>query len=376
MKSLGTVSKDDRPLKYMRQLDGLRAFAVLAVVWTHYLPNNYWPLGIYWGIIGVKLFFVLSGFLITRILFKCRQYVTSGNQTSLFTIRQFYIRRFLRIFPLYYATLALTALVDIPPVRETIVWHIPYLSNIYFAIIRGDWQGSVSHFWSLAVEEQFYLLWPWVILFSPKKLLAPTIFFLILSGAFFRLAATVFGLNQIAIWTLMPSCLDTLGLGSLLAYLTYRQETFNLSKEKIIKAFLIIGIPLYFLIEVLKGIEGNMMVVSFLGDIGLGLIFTWLVDRTARGFKGIIGQTLEFKPIVYVGKISYGIYVIHNFMPHIVNKAFHVFGISDYRPITVVLFSTVGTIVVATISWRFLESPINDIKRFFPYTHEGPTSMR
>jgi peptidoglycan/LPS O-acetylase OafA/YrhL len=231
MKSLETDSKDDRPLKYMRQLDGLRTFAVLAVVWTHYLPSNYWPFGVYWGGIGVKLFFVLSGFIITRILFKCRQYVILGNQTSLFTIRQFYICRFLRLFPLYYATLTLTALVNIPPVRETIGWHIPYLSNIYFAI-RGDWHGSVSHFWSLAVEEQFYLLWPLVILFTPKKILAPTIFFVILSGAFFRLTVTAFGLNEIAIWTLMPSCLDTLGLGSLLAYLTYRQETFNVSKEK------------------------------------------------------------------------------------------------------------------------------------------------
>ena len=117
--------------------------------------------------------------------------------------------------------------------------------------------------------------------------------------------------------------------------------------------------------------------INFLGDSALGLIFTWLIDRTARGFKGVIGQTLEFKPIVYVGKISYGIYVIHNFMPDIVNRAFHVFGISDHSSqITIAVFSTVATIVLATISWRFLESPINELKRFFPYTKEVPNSMR
>jgi peptidoglycan/LPS O-acetylase OafA/YrhL len=90
----------------MKQLDGLRAMAVLAVLWTHYLPEEYWLFGIYWGGVGVRLFFVLSGFLITGILLKSRQHVMQGKQCPLFAIRQFYIRRFLRIFPLYYVTLA------------------------------------------------------------------------------------------------------------------------------------------------------------------------------------------------------------------------------------------------------------------------------
>src|SRR5215471_9719868 len=128
-----TASEHSNALKYMRQLDGLRAIAVLAVLWTHYLPQEYWLSGIYWGGVGVRLFFVLSGFLITGILLKSRQYITQGKQCSLVAIRQFYIRRFLRIFPLYYVILALTAIMAIPPVRETIAWHIAYLSNVYFA---------------------------------------------------------------------------------------------------------------------------------------------------------------------------------------------------------------------------------------------------
>src|SRR5882672_11236789 len=88
-------------------------------------------------------------FLITGILLKSRQYIIQGKQCSLFAIRQFYIRRFLRIFPLYYAILALTVLIAMPQVKEAIVWHISYLSNVYFAL-QGRFYGSAGHLWSLA----------------------------------------------------------------------------------------------------------------------------------------------------------------------------------------------------------------------------------
>ncbi|MGH7999853.1 MAG: acyltransferase family protein, partial [Brasilonema sp.] len=143
MTNLEAKSENSSALKYMKQLDGLRAIAVFAVLYTHYLPEKYWLFDIYWGGIGVRLFFVLSGFLITSILLKCRDYITSRQQTLSFTLRQFYIRRFLRLIPLYYAILFLAALINIPPVRETLAWHIPYLSNIYFAI-KGDFHASVS----------------------------------------------------------------------------------------------------------------------------------------------------------------------------------------------------------------------------------------
>ena len=125
----------------------------------HYLP---------WGEWGVQLFFVLSGFLITGILLRCRGDEDAGGKIS--RMRQFYVRRFLRIFPLFYAVLFAAALLNIRPVRETLLWHVSYLSNLQMAL-AGGWSGPVSHFWSLAVEEQFYLLWPCLILFLPRKYL-------------------------------------------------------------------------------------------------------------------------------------------------------------------------------------------------------------
>src|SRR6478735_4517700 len=128
------------------QLDGLRAIAVGCVMAFHFIPGveQIAPL----GSIGVRLFFVLSGFLITRIL------LASREQDLATATKSFYIRRSLRIFPVFYLVLAITWAMNIGPVRSTIGWHVTYLTNAYL-FDRGSWHGSISHLWSLAVEEQF-----------------------------------------------------------------------------------------------------------------------------------------------------------------------------------------------------------------------------
>src|SRR5882757_1220817 len=134
--------------KYLCQLDGLRALSVAAVAWSHWraswLPKTYIP----WGELGVATFFVISGFLITGILLDHR---TDGSRPLV--LRQFYARRFLRIFPLFYAALIVALLLRADGMSETWHWHASYLSNIYFYLL--GWHGQMSHFWSLAVEEQF-----------------------------------------------------------------------------------------------------------------------------------------------------------------------------------------------------------------------------
>src|SRR6266700_4466447 len=113
---------------HMIQLDALRAIAVAAVAWYHWMPlRNY---GIPLGPLGVQLFFVLSGFLITGILLDSR-IRSPDNSATWFALRQFYFRRFLRIFPLFYLDLILLIILDIRPTRETWIWHATYTSNIY-----------------------------------------------------------------------------------------------------------------------------------------------------------------------------------------------------------------------------------------------------
>ena len=308
------ISVDNQPLQYMKQLDGLRAIAVLAVLWTHYIPIRYSFFGVNWGGFGVRLFFVLSGFLITGILLKCRDHITVKKQTIKFTLRQFYTRRFLRLFPLFYLVLLLAALLNVPSVRETLIWHVLYLSNIYFSI-HGSWIENISHLWSLAVEEQFYIIWPWMVLLVPRRLILPLIILLISIGPVSRLISTLAGFNPIAVSILMPNCADTLGFGALLAYLKY-QNSKNLHQQTITNIFICIGLPLLVLTQILRHEGIKILQVTVFGDFALGLTFAWLVFKASRGFKGHIGNILEFKPLVHLGKISYGVYLIHNFIPY------------------------------------------------------------
>ena len=354
-------------LAYMPQLDGLRALAVLAVLWTHYLPEPYWLFGVYWGGYGVRLFFVLSGFLITTLLLSCRHYVDHGQQRRSVVLRQFYCRRFLRLCPLYYATLTVTALLNIAPVRETLAWHIPYLSNVYFAL-RGAFDAPVAHLWSLAVEEQFYLVWPWLILCVPKRFILSLLCLCIGAAPLFRLLGTLMGVNQVALWVLTPSFLDMLCLGALLAYLRMPQVAPPGVLHTIRTVFLVTGLPLTVVCQVARHVAVNRVVVDNLGDTAKGLVFAWLVAAAAGGFQGVVGKTLASPPLVYVGKISYGIYLLHPFMSAMTLTLLPAWGHANVRSELALAFvSTVATIIVATVSWQVFEKPINDLKRFFPY---------
>ena len=356
-----------RALTYMAQLDGLRALAVLAVLWTHYLPQEYWLFGVYWGGYGVRLFFVLSGFLITTILLHCRRSVHQGQQRWSVVLRRFYYRRFLRLCPLYYATLAVTALLNIAPVRETLAWHLSYLSNVYFAL-RGAFHGPVAHLWSLAVEEQFYLVWPWLIFFVPERWLLATFCLCIGAAPLFRLLGTLVGLNPVALWVLTPSFLDMLCLGALLAYLRTPQAAPSGTEKTIRTIFLVTGVPLTVVCQLAPHIGANSGSVALVGDTAKGLVFAWLVATAAEGFPGVVGKILASPPLVYLGKISYGIYLLHPFMATLALTILHAWGLANApSDLALAVVATVATLLVATASWQVFEKPLNDLKRFFPY---------
>ena len=165
--------------QYMPQLDSLRAFAVLAVVVHHSPLVAFVPIP--FGAIGVRLFFVLSGFLITGILLRCRDDRPDGSPGDRwFSLRQFYIRRFLRIFPLYYFVVTCAVILNYGCARSLLPWLLTYTLNVQLAI-SGEW-NEFSHFWSLAVEEHFYLAWPWVVLFVPRRWVGSAAVLLVLTG--------------------------------------------------------------------------------------------------------------------------------------------------------------------------------------------------
>ena len=153
-------------MKYIKTLDALRAVAVLIVVF-HHLPIVHFdtPFSIIFnGVTGVDVFFVLSGFLISTIL------IHSKNKTNniLKSLKTFYMRRFLRIFPLYYSVIIVLYILNPHNYRNDFIYDLLYISNFYMGI-KGDFTSVTPHFWSLAVEEQFYLFWPILIFLTPKN---------------------------------------------------------------------------------------------------------------------------------------------------------------------------------------------------------------
>jgi peptidoglycan/LPS O-acetylase OafA/YrhL len=358
----------------MAQLDGLRAFAVALVLCYHfYRPARQY---VHLGGIGVRVFFVLSGFLITGILLRSRALRDAGQAPAGLALRHFYIRRILRIFPLYYFALTIAWLGKVSGAREGIAWHAAYLSNVHFflvnAVRHNRWGGGVSHLWSLAVEEQFYLLWPWVILFAPRRWLPGIALGAAAVGPVFRFV--VYGVTGNDITPiLLPGCIDSLALGAYLAMTVLPEYKSHPLVRPVGGAVLWCGVLLfgaYFAAEQTDG-HWTFRMVSF--DLAVALMGVWLVARAAEGMAGPVGKFLALAPVRYIGTISYGIYVYHLLLPELVSRVARRLGHPDLltplgdKTLAFLAFYSGLTILVAAISWHWFEAPINRLKARFEY---------
>jgi peptidoglycan/LPS O-acetylase OafA/YrhL len=363
-------ANDTSALSYMAQLDGLRAIAVLFVLNHHFLsPNIHFrlrPLLDRAGNFSVRLFFVLSGFLITGILLKCRNDGRTNRPAIHSTLRQFYTRRFLRIFPLYYAVLFLAAALDLPQVRSELPWHTLYLTNIYYSW-KGSWGiGPASHFWSLAVEEQFYLVWPLLILVVPRRALLGVIAGAFLAGPLFRILAIINQWNMPSWYYLTPANLDSLSAGALLAYASSRDLGSLTMRGRLEKLGIYFGLPLSAILFVIISKYDAGFVTWIVLDTAMALFFLWVVSGAARGFPGIFGVLLSHNPLRFIGRISYGVYVYHFFIIWILIP--FAFRLSQKHPnFALYTASVIATLAMATFSFFAFEKPLNDLKRLFPY---------
>ena len=326
---------------------------------AHYLPglNAYAE----WGAMGLNLFFVISGFLITGILLKCKRYIESG-QPAMLTLRQFYARRFLRIFPLYYLVVFVSFACHFADVRANLWWYLSYSVN-YYGVVTGKWI-SLSHFWTLALEEQFYLVWPLLILLVPRRALLLVPIISIAIGPISRSLILIFHLSSMSLMT-TPVCLDTLGLGALLA-VGYELRVDKLT-VLLAKAGLWLGLPLLVtlkIVSILRIPHARDGIVLF--NLAIGLFSVWLISGTVSRFGGIGGRILEWKPLRYIGVISYGIYVYHLPVMMLCRSSGFIGRIGVNRIWAALAFSIL-TVSLATISWYFYEKPINRWKKLFPY---------
>ena len=361
-------------------LDGLRGLAILLVL-VHQLSLFEKQPGVaafvfsnlgYVGWTGVQLFFVLSGFLITGILIDTQH---AQNYYS-----GFYARRTLRIFPLYFAVLAvafiiLPAIGSVPPKiatdQSSQIWLWTYLSN--WAGVFGTGSNAFPHFWSLAVEEQFYLVWPLLIrLRSPEQCVRFCLIVVVISLVLRCILAWV-GAPDAAIYLNSFCRMDALALGGAAAA-AFRIPSWNVRLVAMYNRFLLWSIMAALLgVGVTRGFSRATLIGETIGYTMVSLMFVLILvaaaGADAAGASGWVGA-LRLRPLRALGKYSYAIYVFHKPMHDLVGKPL-VLALNPYASQSVLMnmgYVTVGTMVtfaMAFISWHLFEKRFLRMKRFF-----------
>lgn len=340
-------------MKRVAQLDAVRGVAVL-IVFLHntarypslhlgFLSRNGW--------MGVDLFFVLSGFLITGILLD-----TKGLDGY---FRNFYARRCLRIWPLYYSILLFMFIV-VPLMRpsemhvvfepRSMPWwsYFIFLQNFLVPSVTSA-TGPLAVTWSLAVEEQFYLVWPLVVHYFSKSQLRKIAIAVICFSPVLRFYLLH---RQFDIYPNTFCRLDGLMAGALLA-LVLRSDTF-LRKKYVKMAWTALLVAL-FLAFVAERYHADSIVFTFTALASVSFVYLALCSEQ-KWFHTFL--TNRF--LVYTGIISYGIYLLEKIPPDAA-KSFHF----DKQPALLLITSAAATYLAATLSWNFLEKPFLSLKRFF-----------
>ncbi|WP_128543615.1 acyltransferase family protein [Larkinella soli] len=364
---------------YLIQLDGLRFLAVTLVMVDHWLgERNGLPLGYF----GVNLFFVLSGFLITRILITSKLNDERQGRSHGHSLRQFYIRRSLRIFPVYYLTILVLALIGFPAVREHLGWLLTYTQNLWIAI-HQTWLGAIDHLWSLAVEEQYYIFFPFLVFMIPTRNLFRMLVWLISVSILLRMYLFMTGVHWTVQFVMMPTCLDAFGMGGILAHLlVFRKEQFTRIANS--NRYLLIGFLLYAfnLYMAVTGAPDRSFFTDVFDRFVTSLFCFFIIGRGVVGYGGLMKRVLENPLSNYLGRISYGLYLFHN----LVFNAYHT--PSDFitvralnrlmrempflshpavEPVAMLLFFYGLTVLLASLSWMVIENPANRLKDRFAY---------
>ncbi len=298
-------------MKYIKGLDSIRALAVIMVIIWHWYPQ--YPLNTVLGFIqhffiptgefGVTLFFVLSGYLITSILLKAKR----ESNNNIHTIKNFIIRRSLRIFPIYYLLIIIMILSNFPFEKGHLAYFLTYTGN-FLSIKEGRW-NNFSHTWSLSVEEQFYLIWPWLILYTKDKYLK-CLFYSFIAMALFSVVLTVGYFHFKNPIPFTPSCFDAFGIGGLYAYSQLDPDKHLQSIKKFVPIFW--GAVLVYFVWKLCPYFNAFPKFSFFrrsidSIIAIGIIH-WAINNKSIFIKKYF---LENKLLNTIGKISYGLYLLH-----------------------------------------------------------------
>lgn len=354
---------------YIKQLDSVRAIAVLLVLVWHWFPRTSIMENLHAGSLGVDIFFVLSGFLITEILLRHRGEAESSMASKTNVLRNFYIRRVLRIFPIYYLTILLTAALNhwlaLGVTKNEILCSLTYTNN-FFVYLSKVWPTSTVHFWSLAVEEQFYLAWPLIMLYWPKKYLTAAILSFVTIGLISQLLITDVEFGYLPTNT----SLDCFGIGALLAYVIVfhpkcLQNFYNLMSFFLVAVIIILAICWI--------LNTYFKATRFAHAIIAGWLISYILIYRDR--KSLLISFLSKQPLVSIGKVSYGIYLYHILYVYIANKLWYKYVYDYYYPfinqqLEPWIFTTIHFCIlylICWLSWKFIERPFLSLKSKFQY---------
>jgi len=347
-------------LKYIKELDSIRGVGIIIVILFHWLPvdsfYNTFPNRPF----GVDVFFVLSGFLITNILLTARLGAEDAGLPLRYVFINFYLRRALRILPAYFLVVGLIGLSHrwlnatldgevLPILTYTVNFH--FYHNQY-------WGDLTTHLWTLSVEEQFYLLWPCVVLLVGRKYLLPAIGIFLATGIVAQLLITDMEYGYLPTNT----CFDAFGIGALLAWSrVFRARKFH---------------KIYRLVRALGLISAVVLLVAaafpdlfFLSPQRTlrSLVAAWPISYVI--YKNLRNES-ENLPVFsngglrFLGKISYGMYLYHIFFPWMydlinapfidrIPERFAAYGLGF-----IVAQNFLLLVVISWLSYRFIERPI------------------
>lgn len=341
-------------MEYRKDIDGLRSVAIIPVVLFHAGLSS-----LSGGYVGVDVFFVISGFLITSVIMR-------GLDSGKFSFAHFYERRARRLLPALFAVLAFSLIVGLfvmSPVQyrdmgTAIIATVFYLANFLMWSRSGYFQTSseydpMLHMWSLSVEEQFYIFYPILLLVIVQKLKRnPLAIVALISTASFALA--VWGVQNVPNPTffLLPTRAWELGLGAMVALSSIGTSWSSTTRNSVGLAGLIFILFAIIFYTPLTPFPGLAALPPVLG--------TAMIIAAGKGGENLVGRLLSMSQLVGIGLISYSLYLWH--WPIFVFLNIH-FGLHQV-PIWAIASGVMTSVILAYLSWRFIEQPFRSSSGF------------
>lgn len=345
---------------HVRSIDGLRFLSFLGVFGFHAFQNNVQIDRLTrYGTLGIQVFFVLSGFLVGGGLLQLRQatHVPIGGR-----LRSFYARRSLRIFPIYYLTLLVLLTIEFAGIAsvggsDLLPWNLTYTTNIKM-FLDGEVTGGLSHLWTLSVEEQFYLLVPLLMLWTSTRVVSwvcvAGVVLASVGRVAFQLQGVEFG------WVLSPMQFDCMFIGIAGAILLAEGHFLGLDRQRlqrVVQVAAVVAVPVFVCWQ-FSGRRARI-VGAALDNPVLSLVVAGLIVGLWTSSFPRIAAALSSWPLPYLGRISYALYLFHLPVLVLCSAEF------DFVTSGVAVPAFGLTVLLAMLSWRYVEAPMNRRKSHF-----------